>query len=72
MRGARNPNGSLTELIMDNMSHLVWGFSLIFSLNLKVSVSMHHCRPKALSIGNLSLSRSSSHRFLDLSSSGML
>lgn len=49
----------------------VWGFSFTMMLNLNISSSTLHNRPKALSIGNLSLSKSSSLTSQARSSFGM-
>lgn len=46
----------------------VLAYYLAIILNWKASVSTHHCRPRALSIGSLSMSRSSIFKSLALCS----
>ena len=49
-KGARNPSGSYTELMMDNSPLLVAGLSLMVMLKLKVSEATSHQTPSTLSI----------------------
>ena len=52
MKGATNPRGSYTLLSLDSMPLLVFGFSLVFTLNVtNISSSIFQSTPNAVSIG---------------------
>ena len=68
--GLTKPNGSYTELTIDNIPRRVGGLSLSFTLNPNVSDSKFHLTPRALSVGMSS--QSSSFTELALSDAGIV
>lgn len=70
VKGARRPSGSYTALTVEGMLLLVGVLFLTVAQKLSLAVSQY--RPRALSFGDFSLSKSKFFSCLALSSSGMV
>ena len=71
MKEAMKPRGSKIDETVDKIPRLVHGLLLTTIRNPKLSDCMHHCIPKACSMGRLSHLRAVDLTSLDRSSTGI-